>query len=501
MVCHSIIAAMLSIPTNIYSVASVREMDRIAIEDHATPGYDLMTRAAEASLRFAMQRFPEAKRWQVVCGAGNNAGDGYVLARLASQQGFAVSILGVVDTDTLRGDAATAWQDFVAEGGVVMPWDGVLDPEADLVVDALLGSGLQRDVGGQFADAVAAINAHPAVVFSLDIPTGINGDSGRVQGTAVNADLTTTFVGLKSGLFLHDGPAHCGELTFSGLGIDSAWTAGVLPQFRRVGDADIAAALPRRKRDANKGDYGHVLVVGGGPGMPGAARLCGEAALRSGAGRVSIATHPDHAAHLNASRPELMVHAVAGAEDLALLLAKADVVAFGPGLGQSDWAKALFARISTDPLPAVWDADALNLLAAGQSSAQSRVLTPHPGEAATLLGETAAAVQSDRPAALAALHKRYGGVIVLKGAGTLISSADDIPAISTSGNPGMAAAGMGDVLTGVIAGLAAQGLPLQQAAAIGAEIHARAGDRAAASGERGIIASDVIAALPQEVNP
>lgn len=498
---HSIIVAMLSLPTNIYSVASVREIDRIAIEDHATPGYDLMTRAAEASLNIARLQFPATKRCQVICGAGNNAGDGYVVARLASQQGLVVSVLTLVDPETLNGDAATAWGDFVAEGGIVMPWNGVLDPEADLLVDAILGSGLQRDVGGVFGDAVAAINAHPASVHSLDIPTGIHGDSGAVQGIAVKADLTTTFVGLKPGLFLGTGPAFSGVITFSDLGIDPAWTTAVMPQFRRIDDADIAAALPRRERDANKGDFGHVLVIGGGPGMPGAARLCGEAALRSGAGRVSIATHPDHAAHLNASRPELMVQAVAGAGELAPMLAKADVVAFGPGLGQSDWARALFAAVCADRLPAVWDADALNLLAAEQPTIQNSVLTPHPGEAATLLGETAAAVQADRLASLAALHKRYGVVIVLKGAGTLISSEDGIPAISTSGNPGMAAAGMGDVLTGVIAALVAQGLPLRQAAVIGTEIHARAGDRAAADGERGIIASDVVAALQQEVNP
>lgn len=498
---HSIIVPMPSLPRNVYSVASVREMDRIAIEDHATPGYVLMTRAAEATLRDALRQFPAAKHWQVVCGAGNNAGDGYVLARLASQHGVVVSLLSLVDPEALRGDAATACSDFAAAGGIVMPWDGVVDAEADLIVDAILGSGLQREVGGQFAEAVAAINAHSGSVCSLDIPTGIHGDSGTVQGVAVQADLTTTYVGLKSGLFLGDGPAYRGTLTFCDLAIDPAWTTAVSPQFHRIDAADVAAALPRRERNAHKGDFGHVLVIGGGPGMPGAARLCGEAALRSGAGRVTVATHPEHAAHLNASRPELMVQAVADAEDLAPLLPKADVVAFGPGLGQSDWARALFATVCRDPRPAVWDADALNLLAAEQPAIRNKVLTPHPGEAATLLDDTAAAVQADRLAALAALHARYGVVIVLKGAGTLISAENDIPAISTAGNPGMAAAGMGDVLTGVIAGLAAQGLPLQRAAMVGTEIHARAGDRVAAAGERGMLAGDVMAALRQEVNP
>ncbi len=474
-------------------------MDRIAIEDHATSGYDLMTRAAEAALEFARQEFPASTHWQIVCGAGNNAGDGYVVARLAAQQGLAASVLSLVDPATLKGDAATARGDFEACGGVVLRWEGFLDPDADLMVDAILGSGLRRDVDGEFGEAVAAINAHPAAVHSMDIPTGIHGDSGVVQGIAVEADLTTTFVGLKAGLFLGDGPDHCGHLTYSDLGIDQGWVSAVEPKFRRIDSQTIA--LPRRARDANKGDFGHVLVVGGGPGMPGAARLCGEAALRSGAGRVSVATHPDHAAYLNSSRPELMVQGVGGAEDLAPLLARADVVAFGPGLGQSEWARELFDVLITDRHPAVWDADALNLLAPGRNTAGNRVLTPHPGEAATLLNQTAARVQADRVAALVALQRRWDAIIVLKGAGTLVSGEDGVPFISCSGNPGMATAGMGDVLTGVIAGLAAQGLSLHLAAIVGTEIHARSGDRAASDGERGLIASDVVRALRQEVNP
>lgn len=492
---------MQTLPANIYSVASVREIDRMAIEYKGIPGYTLMQRAGAAAVRAARARYPEAKRWQVICGAGNNGGDGYVVARLAAQDGIVVVALTLVDPRMLTGDAATAYADFVAEGGIVMAWAGELDSEADLLVDAILGSGLERDVGGEFADAVARINAHPAVVHAMDIATGIHGDTGKVMGSAVVADLTTTFVGLKAGLFLGDGPNHCGALTFDDLEIDEACRSSVPATFKRPDDHLLSAALPARAHDAHKGDFGHVLVVGGGPGMPGAARLCGEAALRAGAGRVSVATHPDHAALITIARPELMSHSIKDKRALTPLLDKADVVAFGPGLGQSDWARELYEVVAASELPAVWDADALNLLTAMPAIAEKRILTPHPGEAGTLLGSNVAEIQIDRPAALQALVAKYGGIAVLKGAGTLISSTSDVPFICTSGNPGMAAPGMGDVLTGVIAALLAQGLSLTVAAAVGVELHARAGDVAAAAGERGMLASDVLGALPTVANP
>ena len=235
--------------------------------------------------------------------------------------------------------------------------------------------------------------------------------------------------------------------------------------------------------------------------MPGAVRLCGEAALRVGAGLVSIATDPSHAALLTATRPELMSHAIRQPADLDPLLDRADVIAFGPGLGQTEWARGLFDLLSGDSRPAVWDADALNWLARQPATSDNRIITPHPGEAARLLDKTTADVQLDRPDAAAALVERYGGVAVLKGAGTLVADSGDDTWLCTSGNPGMAAPGMGDVLTGVIAGLLYQGLTAQQAAVIGVEVHARAGDRAAGSAERGLLASDLLVALRDIVNP
>ncbi len=492
---------MNGLPVDIYTVATVREIDRCAIEDHGIHGYTLMSRAGAAAVAETRARYPEAMRWTIVCGAGNNGGDGYVVARLAADEGVDVTVVALVDPRKLGGDAATACEDFVAAGGTVESWSGALPGDAELLVDGILGSGLERDVAGEFANAVAAINAHAAPVVALDIPTGLHGDTGAVMGCAIRAALTVTFVGLKAGLFLGTAPDHVGELTFAGLDIPDDAKGEPQAAFRRIDPSSLARALPPRPRLSHKGDNGHALIVGGGEGMPGAVRLAGEAALRAGAGLVSVATHPSHAAVLVAGRPELMSHAIAAPEDLEPLLDKADVIAFGPGLGQSDWAGALFEAVADSSKPCVWDADALNLLATVPGCSDSRVITPHPGEAGRLLGTSAGAVQADRAGALAKLAQSYGGVAVLKGAGSLVSSTGGAPWICTAGNPGMAAAGMGDVLTGVIAALMAQGHSVEQAAMLGVQAHAMAGDRAARAGQRGLVATDLIAELRAIVNP
>ncbi len=491
---------MHTLPTEIYSVESVRGIDRCAIDDIGIPGYKLMTRAAQAALARVLQYFPECRNWLVLCGSGNNGGDGYVLARLALLMDINVRVIALSAPGKLTGDAGLAHADFVAAGGTVEKWQGTVEGGADLIVDAMLGSGLMRDVGGQYAAAVQAINAHKAQVIALDIPTGLNGDSGAVLGIAVKADLTVTFVGLKQGLVLGRGLEHCGVLTFAGLEIPGSCYPKEACMLRRIDLDELAEYLPKRARNAHKGSYGHVLLVGGGPGMPGAARLCGEAALRTGAGLVSLATHPAHSAQIAASRPELICHPLVSAKGLESLLAAATVVALGPGLGQSEWAQELFETVVQSDLPLVVDADALNLLARNPQQRTNWVLTPHPGEAARLLGITTEQVQSDRVAALNALQEKYGGTVVLKGAGSLVSSQSGAPSISLRGNPGMASAGMGDVLTGIIAGLIAQGLSIEQAATYGVDLHAAAGDSAAEAGERGMLASDLLQELRSWLN-
>ncbi|MEM8683679.1 MAG: NAD(P)H-hydrate dehydratase [Pseudomonadota bacterium] len=490
---------MSELPAKIYSVSAVRHFDRCAIEREGIAGATLMSRAGAYAYRSLLAAWPDVSACVVVCGGGNNAGDGYVIARLAMADQRLSRVIALSNPASLTGDAATAYEAYVNDGGRVDDWNGDLPGNADLIVDALLGSGLERAVEGRFAEAVAAINASKAPTVAIDLPSGLHGDSGEVMGCAVAADMTVTFVGLKSGLYLGQGPALCGELRYSGLDIPPHCRDSHKPVLHRVGREHAEGLLPPRRADAHKGDFGHVLVVGGGPGMPGAARLCAEAALRTGAGRVTVAAHPDSVAATVASRPEIMVHGVESGADLAVLTEAADVIAFGPGLGQSAWARGLFDALENADVPAVWDADALNGLAARPSQGAVRVLTPHPGEAARLLGTTPADVQGDRLGSLTSLLERFAGTVVLKGARTLVGDGDRVQ-VCDAGNPGMATAGMGDVLTGVIAGLMSQGMPAAAAARTGVLVHALAGDRAAAFGQRGLIASDLFPEIRRVVN-
>ncbi|MEM9208237.1 MAG: NAD(P)H-hydrate dehydratase [Pseudomonadota bacterium] len=488
----------------LYSVRAVREIDRLAIEERGIPGYELMTRAGRAAVDYARRRFPNASRWTIVCGGGNNAGDGYVVARLAAEGGVDVTTVAVAEPTGLKGDAAQAFADFRAAGLAVRAWEGAIADAGDLLIDALLGSGLTREISGEFHSAVVAINLAHAPILALDIPTGLDGDSGRIHGIAVRADATITFVGKTAGLYLGVGPECCGDIEYCELDLPADCFEGVEATLRLIPDAVVGECLPSRQRDAHKGAFGHVVVVGGGPGMPGAVRLAGESALRSGAGLVTVATHPTHAAQIPVGRPELMVQAVDGKADTAhfeSLLQRASVIAVGPGLGQSVWAQSMLQLVLEAAAPLVMDADALNLIAGTKFNRADSVLTPHPGEAGRLLGIDTAAVQADRLGAVRVLASRYGSTAVLKGAGSLISAGASAPWLCRRGNPGMAAPGMGDALTGIIAALIAQGLSAETAAVCGVDLHARAGDAAASPGQRGLLASDLIDALRPLVNP
>ena len=481
-------------------------MDRLAIDDRGIPGYTLMTRAAGGTLARLVGCWPSARSLLVVCGAGNNAGDGYVLARLARSRGLAVAVVALVDPERLTGDAATAWRDAQADGLAAVDWSPALLDAADVVVDAVFGTGLSRTVTGRFAEVIDAINGADVPVLAVDIPSGLAADTGQVCGTAVRADITVTFVGLKLGLFTGAGPDCAGTVHFDGLGIPPDVAAAVPCAAKRIDDAQGARLLRRRARTAHKGYNGHVVLVGGGKGYAGAVRLAGEAALRAGAGLVSVATLPEHLPVVLAGRPELMCRGVRDAADLADLLAVADVVGVGPGLGRDAWAEAMLAAAQSASCPLVLDADALNLLAAAPARRDDWVLTPHPGEAARLIGSDAAAIQADRPAALKRLVDTYGGTVVLKGAGTLVGGAGHVPGLCDRGNPGMAAPGMGDVLTGVVAAVIAQthrtGASLFDATCVAVHAHAAAGDDAAAvRGERGLVAGDLYEALARWVNP
>ncbi len=496
------IARMHELPHPLYRAAQVREFDRMAIEEYGIPSTELMARAGAAAFAALRAHWPAARRIAVVCGGGNNGGDGYVLAQLALQAGLMAEVFHVGDEARLRGAAAQAAATWRTAGGRVTAYAGQGFTGCDVIVDALLGTGLDRELGGAERAAVEAINVAPVPVLAIDLPSGLHADSGCVLGEAVRADLTISFIGLKQGLFTGEGPALCGQIRYSSLDVPAAVFAAMVPAAERLSLAALSALLAPRPRTAHKGHHGHVLVVGGEHGMMGAALLAAEAALRSGAGLVSVASRAAHAPLFSVARPELMAHGIERGSELTPLLARANVVAIGPGLGQAQWGRALLGYLLDTPHALVVDADALNLLAAEPARREDWIITPHPGEAARLLGIGTAAVQQDRYAAVRELQARYGGVVVLKGAGTLVCDTAGRVGVCGGGNPGMAGGGMGDVLTGVIAGLRAQGLPAADAAALGVLLHAEAGDRAArAGGERGLLASDLLGSLRPLLNP
>ena len=493
---------MRELPQSLYRAQDLRELDRIAIADLGISGYTLMTRAGTAGLRLLRRNWPHARTVVVVCGTGNNGGDGFVLARLARESRMQVEVLLLGEAALLRGDARRACEAMLKTGVQVSPFVPDRWPEADVVVDAVLGTGLDREVLGLHKEAIDLINRQSAPVLSLDIPSGLHADTGNPLGCAVHATTTMTFIGLKQGLFTGQGPDYCGEVSFDGLEVpDDVYRRVPAPAFRISSDR-INPLLAPRPRTAHKGAHGHVLVIGGAPGMAGALRLAGEAAARTGAGLVSMATHPFHAAALNSARPELMCHGIQETTALQALWGRANVLALGPGLGRDSWGNAIFGAALESTLPMVVDADALYWLAREPLRRNHWVLTPHPGEAARLLNVSVEEVQADRWQAVRELHKRYGGVVVLKGAGTLVCNGVDPVALCDTGNPGMATGGMGDVLTGVIAGLLAQGMNLWEASLAGVRLHGCAGDVAAAQGgERGLMAGDLMKPLRRLANP
>jgi ADP-dependent NAD(P)H-hydrate dehydratase / NAD(P)H-hydrate epimerase len=489
----------MALPIALYSTAQVRSLDAYAINELKIPGYTLMKRAGEAALRCLRTRYPVAHRIVIVCGGGNNGGDGYVLARFAQAAGLTVRVLSATAPEELRGDARQAHADLRASGGTVRPFAAEQLGAGEVIVDALLGTGLSGGVRADLVPVIRAINACALPVFALDVPSGLDADTGAVAGDAVRAEATVTFVGLKTGLFVGDGPEYAGTVFFDDLELTAA--PGQQPRLTRIAEAEIHAALPRRPRAANKGDFGRVLIVGGGSGMPGAARLAGEACLRVGAGLVTVAVAPENVAAIAAGRPELICVALGSEAVLAEAISRANVIAVGPGLGRSAWARDALNAVLGSARPLVVDADALNLLAEAPPPARTGwILTPHPGEAGRLLGVGAADIQRDRLAALERLLGRFDGTIVLKGAGTLVGRRGRTPGLCERGNPGMATAGTGDVLTGAIAGVLAQCADPWAAARVGVLVHAMAGDAAARSGERGVLAGDLMRELQHCVN-
>lgn len=482
------------LPLNLYRAQQVRDLDARLIAA-GTPGFELMQRAAHAAWRALRRRWPEAGEITVLAGHGNNAGDGYLIASLAQRAGWQVRVLAVGDPSHLSADAASAHGEARSAGVAIEAWNARIELRG-VLVDALLGTGLHGEVREPYASVIATINASGLPVLAVDIPSGLGADTGQVLGCAVGADLTVTFIALKLGLFTASGPDQCGQLVFDDLDADPALISDDCIA-RRLAPASLAR-LAGRPKAAHKGLFGHVLVIGGDTGMGGAVLLAAESALRCGAGLVSLATRPAHVAAALARRPELMARSVSSSAEVLRLAERADVLVVGPGVGREAWGRVQVSAAASLERLQVWDADALNLLAEGLVSRPSGdwAMTPHPAEAARLLGISTEEVQADRVKAAHALAQRYRAVVVLKGVGSLVASPDGRLALCSHGHPAMAGAGLGDVLSGILGALLAQRMSAFDAACLAVWLHARAGEALGSQG-RGLAATDLIPAVRQ----
>lgn len=503
----------------------MRALDTWTIEESGLPGVVLMENAGRGLAELIEEAFGslEGVRAAIVCGRGNNGGDGFVIGRWLDRWGAEVIFLVLAETDSISGDAAT---NLKAVQSLDLPVVEVLDEtgleelarvleESDLIVDALLGTGLNAPVKGRYKEAIDLINSAEAFVASVDIPSGINADTGKAMGAAVVADLTGTFGAAKLGQAVHPGLEHCGGLEVIDISIpDNAPAWEEIGHFELEPD-DLAEIWPEPGPQAHKGDSGHLLILAGSPGKTGAACLAAAGAMRTGAGLITVGcperTNPILEAKLTEAMTLPLAETGAGflaravIRDLAPHLEGKSALAFGPGIGTDpETLEVLAWLLEKVPVPMVIDADGLNLLALDLDLikwiADSAVLTPHPGEMARLLGRTSAQVQADRIGAVRELVEKTGQVVVLKGARTVIGSPEGQIFINPTGNPGLASGGTGDVLTGIIGGLLAQGLPALEAALAGVYVHGLAGDILADEFQgRGFSASQVAEAVPDAV--
>lgn len=478
----------------------IRSAEAQAAQESGTTLYGLMQRAGLAAFELARRHYPHSRHWLVLCGHGNNGGDGYVVATLARAAGLRVTLIAVPGQRPLPPEAQQAQAAWQAAGGEIHAPESDWPEEGDLIIDGLLGTGLSAAPRAPYDRLIEQANRHPASRIALDIPSGLLAESGQTPGSVIRADHTLAFIALKPGLLTGQARDWVGQLHHSALGLEE-WLQKQRVTLTRLDASSLTRWLTPRRPCSHKGEHGRLLVVGGDHGFAGAIRMASEAALRSGAGLVRVLTHKENIAPLLTARPELMVQEL---DDEALAAGEewADVLVIGPGLGQSAWSKNALAALRGSDKPMLWDADALNLLAKAPDKRQNRVLTPHPGEAARLLGCSVKEVESDRLLSAKKLTECYGGVVVLKGAGTIIASESGERAIADVGNAGMASGGMGDILSGIIGGLLGQQLSPFDAACAGCVVHGHAADLIARrQGTRGLLATDLLPVIAQSVNP
>ncbi len=490
--------------TYIYTTAQVRAGEQAAAAQLGLSLAQLMQRAAQAILQRIQQLQPAPARLLIICGPGNNGGDGWVLARLAERAGYQVRIAAATPRSELAQAAAEAWQSLGGRFISLSALQAEHIEDVDIVVDALLGSGLKRELEGDYLAAVKLINDPQLrtgrTIISVDVPTGLSSDTGQPLPIAVHAQHTIAMVALKAGLVTGQAANFVGNLSHAELGIQTAFFQQ--PFYAQSITAGlVATALPSRQPASHKGTHGHVLIIGGAPGMSGAVTLAGQAALRCGAGKVSIATHESSQLAIAVAQPELMVHTVT--EDIQELLQQASVVVIGPGLGTSAWAQNLLRQALAWSGPLVVDADGLNLLSKLTVTRKAPwFLTPHPREAARLLQTTTTEINADRFGAARKISVNFQAHALLKGAGTLVAMPSAEPFwVCRRGTPALATGGTGDVLSGVVGAMVAQGVETKLVLPVAVWLHAVAGENAAKHGERGTIASDLLTELRRLVNP
>ncbi|KKY83672.1 carbohydrate kinase [Enterobacter cloacae] len=497
---HTVKKNPASIPHSIWPADDLRRAEKEAADSLGITLYELMQRAGEAAFTVAREAWPDAAHWLILCGHGNNGGDGYVVARLALAAGFSVTLLALESDNPLPEEAQAARDAWLNAGGVIHAPDVCWPEEVDLIIDGLLGTGLRSAPRDPVAALIDHANANPAPVMALDIPSGLLAQTGATPGAVIQAARTVTFIALKPGLLTGKARDVVGKLHHNALGLD-AWLAGQETAMTRFEASQLSDWLAPRRATSQKGDHGKLVIIGGDHGTAGAIRMTGEAALRAGAGLVRVLTRAENIAPIITARPELMLHELT-AHSLEESLAWADVVVIGPGLGQQAWGKQALQKVENVRKPMLWDADALNLLAINPDKRHNRILTPHPGEAARLLNCSIAEIESDRLLSAQRLVQRYGGVVVLKGAGTVVACESGALGIVDAGNAGMASGGMGDVLSGIIGALLGQKLPLYDAACAGCVAHGAAADKLAVQyGTRGMLATDLFDTLRRVVNP
>lgn len=487
-------------PSRLYTAEQVRSGEKLAAKAKELRMYYLMERAGQAVFAVGMAHYPSTEHWLVCCGSGNNGGDGYIVANLAKSVGIQVTVWQIGGESKIKGDARIAYEHWICAGGQIQTPGDFIPDDVDVIIDGLLGTGLKGEVRDETGRIIDLINNSRIPAVAIDIPSGLCSDTGTVLGKTVKAEHTVTFIGAKQGLVTGLARDYVGQLHFAGLGVEDTFDELHIPSAWVLNKTLLKNLLGRRAPSSHKGSHGKGLIIGGGSGMAGALVLSSTAALKTGSGMVSTISHPKNVLPIIVSKPEVMA---SGWDEKDIVERKLDwcsVVAIGPGLGRNNQAQILYDQVKASGLPKVVDADGLYFLALQPDYDSERVITPHPGEAARLLGCSIAEIENDRYQAVQELQNRFGGIVVLKGAGTLISDGEQC-FVCCAGNPGMATAGMGDVLTGVITSFIAQGHNLLDATKLGVLAHSLAADEdAKVSGERGLVASDLFQHFRHLVN-